>query len=313
MCELALVAAGIGWLSRASVDEIVRRFEESGKRVMAIDGFMGSGKTPFGSMIEARLGRRCIRIDGYLPLTPPENQTRCIDRLDMGNLASDLTRSLDEGSTAIDGILAREVLKRLGRSDEAFHVYVAGAWITGPGKVKWPDAAQLGSTQSSALHREIVEYHTAEAPHEQFDAVILRNQNEPEETGTFIAPDGQLFSISEAAWPRGQIDRLRISRSAFTSDRPGAVLEPVGLIRPPILGDSTRSLDDQRPHSILSAIGSNVPLPPVAMIRESSLSIGVLLDGAHRYFGSIAAGATLIPAEHVSSEDAEIRFGYVAR
>jgi len=123
---------------------------------MAIDGFMGSGKTPFGSMIEARLGRRCIRIDGYLPLTPPENQTRYIDRLDLGRLASDLTLSLNEGFAAIEGILAREALKRLGRSDETFHVYVAGAWVTGPGKVKWPDAAQLGSIQSSALHREIV-------------------------------------------------------------------------------------------------------------------------------------------------------------
>jgi hypothetical protein len=134
MCESALVAAGIGWLSRASADEIVRRFEESEKRVMAIDGFMGSGKTPLGSMIEARLGRRCIRIDGYLPLTPPENQVRYIDRLDMNILASDLTESLREGPTAIDGILAREVLKHLGRSNEAFHVYVAGAWITGVGK-----------------------------------------------------------------------------------------------------------------------------------------------------------------------------------
>jgi hypothetical protein len=209
--------------------------------------------------------------------------------------------------------LGREVLKRLGRSDEAFHVYVAGAWITGPGKVKWPDVAQLGSIQGSALHREIVEYHTAEAPHEKFDAVVLRNQNEPEETGTFIAPDGQLFSISEAAWPRSQIDRLRISRSAFTSNRPGAILEPVGLIRPPILSAATRLLDNQRLHSILSAIRSNISLPPVAIIRESPLSIGVSLDGAHRYFGSIAAGATLIPAEHVSPEDAEIRFGYVAR
>jgi hypothetical protein len=312
MSESALAGAGIGWLSRAFVDEIDCRFEESGKRLMAIDGFMGSGKTPFGSMIEARLGRRCIRIDGYLPLTPPENQTRYIDRLDTGRLASDLTWSLNEGSAAIEGILAREVLKLLGRSDEAFHVYVAGAWVTGPGKVKWPDAAQLGSIQSSALHREIVEYHTAEAPQERFDAAILRNQNEPEETGTFIAPDGQLFSISEVAWPRGQIDQLRISRFAFTSDRRGAILEPVGLIRPPILSAATRLLNDQRLHSILSAIRSNVPLPPVAIIRESPLSMGVLLDGAHRYFGSIAAGATLIPAEHVSPEDAEIRFRYVA-
>jgi hypothetical protein len=258
------------------------------------------------------LGRRCIWIDGYLPLTCPENQARYIDRLDTDTLASDLTWSLNEGSVAIEGILAREVLKRLGRSDEAFHVYVAGAWVTGPGKVKWPDAAQLGSIQSSALHREIVEYHTAEAPHERFDAALLRNQNEPEETGTFIAPDGQLFSISEAAWPRGQIDQLRISRFAFTSDRPGAIFEPVGLIRPPNLSAATRSLGDQRLRSILSAIRSNVALPPVAIIRESPLSVGVLLDGAHRYFGSIAAGATLIPTEHVPPEDAEIRFRYVA-
>jgi hypothetical protein len=45
MCESAPVAAGIGWLA---VDEIVRRFQEAGKRLMAIDGFMGSGKTPCG-------------------------------------------------------------------------------------------------------------------------------------------------------------------------------------------------------------------------------------------------------------------------
>jgi hypothetical protein len=112
------------------------------------------------------------------------------------------SRGVFEGSTAIDSILAREVLKRLGRSGEAFHVYVAGAWVTGPGKVKWPDAAQLGSIQSSALHREIVEYQTAEAPHEQFDAVILRNQTDPEETGTFISRRSIVFNFEGSVAPR---------------------------------------------------------------------------------------------------------------
>jgi hypothetical protein len=56
MSESALIGAGIEWLSRASVDEIVHRFEESRKRVMTIDGFMESGKTPFGSMIESTIG-----------------------------------------------------------------------------------------------------------------------------------------------------------------------------------------------------------------------------------------------------------------
>jgi hypothetical protein len=51
----------------------------------------------------------------------------------------------------------------------------------------------------------------------------------------------------------------------------------------------------------------------VPVIREEGQAIATLLDGAHRYFGSVATGMTLIPVLHVSIDDAEVGYQYKPR
>jgi hypothetical protein len=314
MDQTTLTRGGVQWMTSAYADELVAQFRASGRRLMAIDGFMGSGKSPLGSMIEARLGRQCTRIDRYFPPRPRKEQS-AVERLNLGALRSDLDARLTAGEAVIEGGLMRDVLERLAviPAADVFHVYVAGAWKPDEVRVAWPEAAQLDSVQSDALHIRFVDYHARARPHETFDAAVLRNLDEPDATGAFLAPDGQVFAVSEAAWPRAQMIRLRVNRWAFTCTEADAVLEPIGLVRPPVLSAATRSLDDARLHSVLRAIESNTPLPPVPVIREEGQALATLLDGAHRYFGSVATGMTFIPTLHVSMDDAEAGYQYKAR
>jgi hypothetical protein len=311
MDQALLSAAGIRWMSATTADEVVFGFRAARCRLMAIDGFMGSGKSPFGSMMEARLARRCIRVDSYLPSNPPADQPSLIERLNLSALYSDLQSSLNEGPAIIEGVLMRGVLDRLDSVGQAdvFHVYVAGAWKPDEARVTWPDASQLGSEQGYEPYRQIVEYHRSRVPHEAFDVAVLRDQDEPAASGTFVAPDGQAFLIPETVWPRQHLDKLRAQRFAFNCATTDAVNEPIGLIRPPVLGPATRYLNDNRLRDVLNAIRSNAALPPVVVVREPGDPFGTLLDGAHRYFGSVIAGFTLVPAIHVSKEDAEISYG----
>jgi hypothetical protein len=313
MDQVALIDAGVEWMSASTADMVVARFRATGRRLMAIDGFMGSGKSPFGSMMEARLGTPCIRVDSYLPVNPPAEIPSYIDRLNLSTLRDELESRRGAGPAIIEGVLMRAVLEQLNMVPPAdiFHVYVAGAWKPDDPRVMWPDAAQLESEQSVELYRQIVRYHRDCVPHQSFDVAVLRNQDEPEATGTFITPDGQNFSIPDAVYARSQLAALRGRRTSFKCTQSDAPLEPIGLIRPPILSASTRSLDGDRLKSILTAIRAEVPLPPVPVIREAGQQVATLLDGAHRYFASIAVGLTQIPAMHISREDAELGYRYV--
>jgi hypothetical protein len=312
MDQATLTRAGVQWMSAAYADEIVARFRASGRRLLAIDGFMGSGKSPFASMMEARLGRPCTRIDWYFALRPPKEQQGALDRLNLAALRDDLEARLAAGEAIIEGGLMRDVLERLAviPAADVFHVYVVAAWKPDDVRVAWPEAAQLGSVQSDPLHIQFVEYHGRTRPYETFDAAVLRNLDEPAATGAFLAPDGQVFTITEAAWPRAQMNRLRVNRWSFACTEADAVLEPIGLVRPPVLGLATRSLDDARQHSVFRAIVGNTPLPPMPVIREQGQGLATLLDGAHRYFGSVATGMMLIPVLHLSADEAEAGYRY---
>jgi hypothetical protein len=315
MNRAEVAAAGVVWMSGVTADAVAARYKATARRLMAIDGFMGSGKSPFGSMMEARLGTPCIRIDAYLPANPSSEIPGYIDRLDLSRLHDDLQARIASGYAVIEGVLVRALLERLNavRPADVFHVYVAGACEPDDQRVTWPDAAQLESQQSGDLYRQIVHYHQTRLPHAAFDVAVLRNQNEPEATGTFIAPDGQIFSISETVCARSQLATLRRHRTSFKCTQFNAPLEPLGLLRPPLLSASTRSLNDDRLRNVLTGIRTDVALPPVPIIREEGEPIATLLDGAHRYFASVAAGCTHIPAVHVSRDDAKLSYRYEPR
>src|SRR5258708_2601709 len=101
MDQVALTDAGVEWMSASTADKVVARLRATDRPLMAIDGFMGSGKSPFGSMMEARLGTPCIRVDGYLPGNPPTEISSYIDRLNLSTLREDLKASLGAGPAII--------------------------------------------------------------------------------------------------------------------------------------------------------------------------------------------------------------------
>jgi hypothetical protein len=304
MMQAECLKAGIKWVDSSTADEIFARFNKSGRRLISIDGFMGSGKSPFGSMMESRFGKRCIRMDRYLPARPDPKQPSLIERMDLGHLQRDLLADLDLAPALIEGALVRDLLDKLGviGAGDVFHVYVAGAWMPDDTRVTWTDANQLGSEQGVEPHRQIVEYHRRQRPHERFDAAVLRNQDQLTRTGAFTAPDGQQITVTETVWPRNRLDRLRVNRWAYACSIEDAREEPIGLIRPPVLSEGAPALEDARFAEVLKAITAQVPLPPVLVEPESSGQRLCLTEGMHRYFASVVAGLTFVPTIQRSAE-----------
>ncbi len=297
MVEATLFENGVKWSNAATADDIVARFRDSRRLLLALDGFMGAGKSPFGSMLEWRFARRCLRMDRYLSTRPNPKQPSLIERLDLDRLRHDLSSDLNEAPALIEGALMRDLLERLGvvALSDVFHVYVAGAWKPDNTRVTWPDANQLESEQGHEPHRQIVEYHRRQRPHECFDAAVLRDQDELGKTGRFTAPDGQTFVVGEDVWPRARLDRIRLNRWAYRCSREGVREEPIGLIQLPQLSDAKIELDNAQFAHTLKAIHSQIPLPPILVDVETSDRKLPLLEGIHRCLASVAAGLTFIP------------------
>jgi ParB-like chromosome segregation protein Spo0J len=74
--------------------------------------------------------------------------------------------------------------------------------------------------------------------------------------------------------------------------------------------DCLRSLDAGRLNSVMQAIRARTALPPVVVIRKATQPIATLLDGAHRYFASVATGLVEIPVYCASKEEAEVCYRY---
>ena len=303
----------IHWMSERTAKEVVARFAASGRSVLGIDGFMGSGKSPLSLMLEFQLGVECLHVDDYLPPASPEHeQRRFIDVLDLPRLRRAIDVHRGRGALLIEGILLRDVLSLLLQEEPVFHVYVAAAWRPSPGEMRWNEGDRLAlGAFNNALDGQIVEYHCRLLPQHDYDFAVLRDRDDFGHNGIFLAPDGQKFHIPPSVLRASRFHQRKRRSSAFLCCATDAVLEPLGLVTPPLLSPTTRSLNDDRLSSVLTAIVDNAPLPAVAVIQKTGNPRRlVLLDGAHRYFASVAAGFTRLPALHVSGEDAELLYRY---
>jgi hypothetical protein len=97
--------------------------------------------------------------------------------------------------------------------------------------------------------------------------------------------------------------------SSYRCNDPNSVLVPVGELIPPVLG-VRRGLDPKRLHSVLAAIAGGTALAPLPVFREIGAPRATILDGAHRYYVSVAYGFTSVPCEFISRDDAEVSYRY---
>jgi len=167
-------------------------------------------------------------------------------------------------------------------SSSPFHVICGGCWHRMTNGFM-PDAGQLDSEQSVDLYRRLCSIIAKYSPIRRSMAAILRNLDEPEATGSFIAPDGQTFTITEDAYPRSQLPSLR--RGRFALNRRTQMPCPRRSSRPAhIFKPSTRALV-RSTDRILRAFGLNrLCLPCASFVRrlsDSHFCLTVRIDISH--------------------------------
>lgn len=97
---------------------------------------------------------------------------------------------------------------------------------------------------------------------------------------------------------------------SYRCDDPGAVLVPTDELIPPILAPGRRGLAPDRLRQVLKAIADVRPLPAMPVFREAGAQRATILDGAHRYYVSVACGFASVPCVALSHDDAEVLYGY---
>jgi hypothetical protein len=144
--------------------------------LVAVEGFMGAGKTSLASALASSVGALAVHLDGFVA---PGDVTRpYVNRLNYAALASAIEAS-SASTSVVDGICLRDVLNRLGRTPDLY-IYVkrispAGIWHDGvdledfeAGTWKTPGEPY---TSDMAYHSKVrphekatVEVHRAEVP-----------------------------------------------------------------------------------------------------------------------------------------------------
>jgi hypothetical protein len=292
-----IAESGARWLCKSTAEEIAVEYRQSGRRILAVDGFMGSGKSSLAELLAAQLGCGALSLDDCLP--EQQSNPSYVGQLDHPRIASAIEGFRADGEGIIEGICLRIVLQQHHvASEDVFYVYAASVAVQAE-HVLWHEASIVDREKMppQRLHREIVIYHREWRPHASAHVTVIRSdQNEMLE---FWAPNGQQFSIRAALWKAAGIGLWVPPAKCYISAIPASAVELLSAIRPPVLSPETRGLDDSRLLDILTKIRRGTPLDPVKVYREPETDTIVLYDGAHRYFASVALCCTNIPCEYV--------------
>lgn len=119
-----------------------------------------------------------------------------------------------------------------------------------------------------------------------------------------------LYSVPSTLLAKMGILTAQPSTTSYCTDDPVAVNVPLAELIPPRLGPHRRGLSEERLREVLSGIGRGDSIPAVVAYREPDAMQAVLLNGAHRYFASRAAGFSSLPVVYASQEVAEYLYGY---
>lgn len=297
----AIAEAGIRLLCKSTAEQIAVEYRQSSCWLLAVDGFMGSGKSTLAKLLAEQLGCRLLSLDKTLPDQPTGDESLSyVERLDANRIRSEIAAARADGEGIIEGVCLRSVLTQHSVAlSEAFHVYAASVAIPTDDNVLWNEATviDLEELPTDRLYREITLYHRDWQPQLGADALVIRSEDD--ETLEFRDPTGQQFAIRPSLWRAAGIGPWLPPSRCYLSASPGAPIEQLASIRPPVVSAETRGLDEGRLLDILTKIRREKPLDPVKVYREPDTGAIVLSDGAHRYFASVALCCTGIPCEYV--------------
>ena len=145
-------------------------------RVIAIEGFTGSGKSHLADSLAEELGFSVIHTDEFI--FGDDESLPYAKRLDYKRLRATLDENgKREATTLFDGICARESLRNLGVNADHF-IYVKrigqnGLWYDGLHLEDF-EGNQAISENNEEPHLSDFKYHVAARPHEHADVVFER-------------------------------------------------------------------------------------------------------------------------------------------
>jgi hypothetical protein len=160
-----------------SVSELLSLVQDfgSGGNLIAIDGFMSSGKTTLAISLAEQLPAFRISLDFYVE--SERNAPNYIGLLRLADLASDIQKArIEFGSVVVEGICMLEVLDSIKVQPEIY-VYVKrispmGLWQDG---FHFEDYETVGEECSFARLSELA-YHASHRPHEISTVVYNRRE-----------------------------------------------------------------------------------------------------------------------------------------
>src|SRR5881628_2272718 len=123
----------------------------------------------------------------------------------------------------------------------------------------------------------------------------------------FIRPNGSAFEIPDSWWKRADMKGFIPKTASFVAGEPemDTICREIQIVNLADIEPVTRAIGqggffEDRLASILEAIRSDTPLPPIKIhIPRTPIAGGYryrLYHGYHRYYASIAAGFSEIPA-----------------
>ncbi len=298
-CEIR--ESGVRWLCKSTANKVAVEYRQSGRRLLAVDGFMGSGKSTLARLLADALRCDVLSLDETLPADPHDQTLGYVELLDENRVSAALNKLAAAGEGIVEGVCLRTVLaKHDVLPGDVFHVYTASVSVP-TGNVLWHEAAliDLEELPPDRLYREVAIYHRDWQPHAGADAIVIRSDDD--ELLEFRDPTGQQFALRATLWRAAGIGLWLPPARCYVSASPDAPIESLASIRPPVLSAETRGLDDGRLLDILTKIRRETPLDPVKVYRELGTGELVLQNGAHRYFASVALCCTHIPCEYVDA------------
>ncbi|WP_425995963.1 hypothetical protein [Caulobacter sp. DWR1-3-2b1] len=141
------------------------------RSVIAIDGFTDSGKTTLSAAIAEKTGLSVLHLDDFVVQQLGDGVFTYADTLNFHALKTEISKV---GSLIVEGVTVREILRQL-QITQSLDVYVKRL----NSEFEWQDALELtiphpidAYVSPSKLRVLVRNYHRANRPHEQSDAIF---------------------------------------------------------------------------------------------------------------------------------------------
>lgn len=171
--------------------------EERSPKLIGIEGYMGTGKSPLARCLAAEMNASVVETDCFsFDLLYPERASSIpraepyIDCLDLDVLAAKLADALASPSLVIiEGICLGDVLARIGRQVD-LTIYLKVTPLVDP--QPWHSYFDLekyesGSETFMGCTLDQLKYHSLMRPHEKADLMLIRVEGTPWPEGTYVA------------------------------------------------------------------------------------------------------------------------------